>query len=190
MRQVKGYRLVVTIVALFALAGSQLTAMVGQTPGLLKMKAGQCTFSLLDSDGVKPMKGSTLQLSAAEDGHSVVKMKADTAGKCVLDLAAGRYILTVDGKHLAIVDAATTATIAECRVIVPEKGVLVGGAEGDVPTGAESEEARRGLIAGLLGGGGTRAVVIGGVVVLVAGGTYAIIENNNDSGDSSGPASL
>jgi hypothetical protein len=143
--------------------------------GVLTMKAGRCTFSLLDSAGVKALKGSSFSLSSAENGRAIVKMKADKAGKCIFNVAVGRYILAVDGKNLAVIDVAKTAKIVECRVVVPEQGVLVGGAEGDVPK--EGDVLKKPLL--------SKGVVIGGVGVLVAGTTYAIIENNEDDGGGS-----
>jgi hypothetical protein len=168
-----------TVAVLFVVAASQLAVLAKPTPGVLKMKstptqgvltmkAGRCTFSLLDSAGVKPLKGSSFLLSSAENGRAIVKMKANAAGKCIFNVAVGRYILTVDGKKLAVIDVAKTAKIVECRVVVPEKGMLVGGDEGDLP--------KKPLL--------SKGVVIGGVGVLVAGTTLAIIENNDDGGGS------
>jgi len=152
------------------------------------MKNGACTFKLLEADGLTPLAGSTLSLVSVADGKTLVKAVCDKAGVCVTEIAPGRYILNVNQKSLAVLETSEGATIKECRVIVPEKPMLVGGAEQAV----EEEESRKGLVAWLLSGeGAAQPLIVGGVAVLAGAGGYLVYDNNTDEdGKAAAPAQL
>jgi hypothetical protein len=140
---------------------------------LLKLKAGDCTFTLLNSDGVKPLAGSTLSVIASEDGKALITIKADKDGKCPVKLVIGRYVLNVDERNLAVIDAIEDSKITECRIVVPETSVPVGGQDD-----ADADTRILGL----------KPLLIGGVAVL-AGGGYLIYNNNKDDGNPPPPQS-
>jgi hypothetical protein len=144
---------------------------------LLKMKAGDCTFTLLDADGVKPMAGSTLSVLDSENGKAVVTMKADKDGSCPVKLVTGRYILNVDKHNLAVIDAVEDSGITQCRILVPDADMLVGGQD-------DLDDTGDGLRATLKKN--MKAVVIGSVAVVTAG---ALIYENNKDDDPDGESS-
>jgi len=170
---------------LIANISSVVTA--GDNENVLKLKTGACTFTLLDSSGVKPLAKSQLLLTPVSEG-AAIQMTADTHGKCAADVASGRYIMTVDGKHLAVLQTSEAAKVNACRVVVPEKSLLVGGAEEEVAANPQQDEAgRRGLAAFLSGEGGAKTVLVGTTVVVLggAGGWLfydQVIDDDDDDG--------
>lgn len=151
-----------------------------KSESLLKMRAGVCNFKLLDSNGVKPIPNATLSLTSAKDASSVSKAISDSAGTCSIKIAAGRYILSVNRQHLAVLDASDNVKISECRIVVPEAGMLVGGAGEEVV----AEEEAGGLLAWLTGGGsGMQPVIIGGTVILTGVGGYYVYDAATDDDD-------
>jgi len=151
--------------------------------GLLKLKAGSCTFTLLDSNGVKPLADVTLSLASVKDGKRIAKTASDRMGRCTLDVPKGRHILGVDDLNVSIVEASDVAKSSECRILVSKDALIVGGQDGDAAAGAGA-----GGGAGL-GGLTTQQLVVGGLTVLtVGGGGYAIYDNNKDDDDDSSGA--
>lgn len=155
-----------------------------ETPegGLLKLKAGSCTFTLLDSNGAKPLADVMLSLASVKDGKRIAKTASDRMGRCVLDVPKGRHILGVNELNISIVEASDVAKSSECRILVSKDALVLGGQDGE---GVDKRKA-----AGAKDGGGaagltTEQVVLGGLtVVTVSGGGYAIYDNNrSDSKD-------
>lgn len=142
----------------------------GPSHGLLKLKAGSCIFTLLDSNGVKPIADSTLSLASVKDGKSIAKTAPDRMGRCVLNVPEGRHILRVNERNITIVEASDAAKIKECRILLSEDALVVGGQEEEV------EKKKKGGAPWLTG----KTVVIGTVAVLTAGAGYAIYEHNKD----------
>jgi len=181
-RQLGRSQVATTLVLAVAVMAGTLPVSVGkksESENLLRMKAGMCNFRLLDAKGVKPLAGATLSLASAEDGADTVRAVADKTGACSMDVAAGRYVLSVNRQHLAILETSGECKTRECRIIVPGKDMLVGGQRRVV----EEDE---GLLAWLLGGGsGMKAVVIGGTTVLVGVGGYFIYDANRGDGSGS-----
>ncbi len=135
--------------------------------------SGECSMTLLEADGIRPMAGASLKLQATKDGSEAASEITDKAGKCIVKLEEGRYILSVDGKNLTLVDASEKGQMAWCRIVVSEKPMLVGGqVEGEVVA----------VSGGLFGTGtvGTIAIVAGTTVVVVGGVAYAIDEYEDD----------
>jgi len=178
--------LMFALAAAIALNAAANESAIQQYETLVKMKSGACSFTLLDSKGVKPLEGCALILSSVKDGTPVATAKSGKDGLCVLDIAAGRYILSVNTLDLAVIDASADQKLAACRIVVRDEAMAVGGAEGDEAAALEGEgeeTAPKGRLAWLTAGGhGSRALLIGGAVILVGGG-YAIYENNNDDDD-------
>ena len=135
--------------------------------------SGECSMTLLEADGIRPMAGASLKLQATKDGSDAASEITDKAGKCIVKLEEGRYILSVDGKNLTLVDASEKGQMAWCRIVVSEKPMLVGGqVEGEVVA----------VSGGLFGTGtvGTIAIIAGTTVVVVGGVAYAIDEYEDD----------
>lgn len=164
-----------------SMAASGMAATPGaetSAPSLFKMKAGACAFKLLDSNGVKPLVDSTLALASVEDGQCIAKTKSDKTGTCALAIVAGRYILQVNDRNLAILEASDKETISECRIVVPETADLQVGA------GEKNEQEAAGNT--LLSRVPLKPVIIGGAVILTAAGGWAIYEHNDNDDDGDG----
>lgn len=148
-------------------------------PGsLVKLKAGTCHFKLLASDGIKPLVGTTITLSSIKDGKNMFEAAADKAGKCKLDIAVGRYILSVNKRELAILETSEESKISECRIVVPDEAMQVGG---QAKEGAGTKKAGAVLFS-------MKPVIVGGVVVLTGAGGYLVYDNNkSDNNDDTRP---
>jgi len=186
----------VMVILTMSVAAS-LTAMAADghaVERMLKLKTGECEFKLLDSKGVEPLAFSDLTLSSPENGDVVVQATADKRGECVVRLDAGRYILGVNGVNLSIMEVTASSEIAECRIVVPERPMLVGAGEDDddddtnvvvvVPATSAGAVTAAGAGGGAGGAavGGMTYVVVGGAAVLVGGGVA--IGEHNDWGSS------
>ena len=157
------------LVAMMALAASVSVQAAEGDSQLIQFKAGEISFTLLQSDGVTPMSAAELKMLSPENGGVLAEAVSDQLGRAAVALSEGRYLLNVSGQNLSVLDVAGDATLTSCRVVVPAAAMLVAGQEEEVV------------------GGGAPAwltpVLIGGGVVLVAGGGYAIYDNNNDDDD-------
>lgn len=180
------------LAALSLLVAASMGVKADETPAaagsLLKLKAGTCTFTILDAQGVNPLPGMQLVLASPADGTVAAKTVTDNAGACALDIAQGRYVMSVQGMDLAILEASTDQTLTECRIVLPDEAMVVGGED---TTTAPTEEKSTKKAGGfwLASGGSMQPFVIGTVVVLAAaGGGYAVYENNNDDNDDDGGA--
>lgn len=169
-------------VAALLVSALTVTVLAKPSESLVKMKTGPCKFVLLDSRGVAPLSGWSLALNSPENGQALVQGTTDQSGVCELNVAPGRYIVSVDNMDLAILDAQADQTIAECRIVVPEKPMLVGGEEAAGEAGAAG-----GTGAAVGGGGSLTPFVVGGAVILAGAGGYAIYENNDDDDDDDSP---
>ena len=147
--------------------------------GLFKMKAGACKFVILDSRGVTPMAGTALELTSPVDGKVLIQASSDLNGVCAIDVAEGRYVVRVKEMDLAVLDASASEALSECRIVVPEAAVMVGGQEGTPPP-TEQGSQKKGA-AWWSKGSKLTPFVVGGVVVLAAGGGYLVYDNNNDN---------
>lgn len=147
-----------------------------QAGQLVRLKAGAISFTLLQSDGVTPLSSAPIRMLATDDNRVLAESTSDKSGQAAMALAEGRYLLNVSGTTLAILEAASDATVASCRVVIPAGALLVAGAEGEEDEGNQKK-----------GAFWLNPVVVGGVVVLAAVGGYAIYDNNNDDdGDDNG----
>ena len=177
MRDGSTRRMALGLVALILCVGiARATDSKAPSPGLLKLKAGPCKFTLLDSNGVKPVADSMLSLASIKDGKGIAKTASDRMGQCVLNVPEGRHILKINERNLAIVVASATGTIKECRILVSEDALIVGGAAEE----AAKKEGKKKAAGALLT---TKQVVIGGVAVIVAGGGYAVYDHNKKDDD-------
>jgi hypothetical protein len=134
----------------------------------VQFKAGDVALTLLESNGVKPMAGAEVKMLSATDNSEVAAAVSDASGRVVVKLGVGRYLLNVAGRNLSVVEVTDSATLTECRVVVPERNLAVAGQE---------EE----------GSSYLRPVLIAGVVVLVALGIWALTEDDDDD-DAPAPA--
>ena len=176
-----------------ALASSVMAADVQKKKANVpSVKAGKCSITLLDADGIKPLANAKLKLQSTKDAKKVVKADANKAGLCVLkNVEEGRYVLSVNDKVLTLFDVSKDGKLAWCRIIVSDKPMLVGGQ--DAGTGAAAgDEAAGGAgftFLGLDGGAAVAAAVAGGAVVAggVGWGGYAIYDNNRSDDDDETP---
>ncbi len=145
---------------------------------LVRFKAGEVSFTLLQSDGITPMGGAELKMLAADDSRVLAEAVADRSGQAKVDLADGRYLLNVSGRTLAVLEAAGDASLTSCRVVVPDAAMMVAGAE---------EEEGGAVVGKKLGALWLKPVVIGGTLVLTGIGGYAIYDHNNDDDDDAPP---
>jgi hypothetical protein len=162
-----------------ALAGAMATDAPANSAntGLAKMKAGPITFRILDAAGIRPQVDSTVAVAASEDGKMVGSGKTDAAGRCVLTLASGRYILSVNDVNLAVLLASDDATLSECKILMPSAPLAVGGQDPAGTPPPQQQEVRR---------GGAWWFYAGGAAVLVVGGTtywYLDEEHRKDKKD-------
>ncbi len=166
-------KLMAGIVAL-AIASS---AIAGETQKdstkIPSLKSGKCSITLLDADGIKPLAGAKLTLQSAKDAKSATTVEANKAGLCKLDIADGRYILSVNDNPLTLLDASKEGQLAWCRIVVSAQPMLIGG----------QEEAVAGGFAFMGLNGGPAVLAATGLGLAVAGGGYLIYENNNDDDD-------
>ena len=163
--------LAMAAMAVFAAGSVQAADEAGQ---LVQFKAGEVSFTLLQADGVTPMKAAELKMLSPEDSRVMAEAVSDHLGQAAVALAEGRYLLNVSGRTLSVMDVAADATLTSCRVVVPEAALMVAGQEG------EEDQDEVGAPVWLT------PVIIGGVAVLVAGGAYAIYDNNKDDDDDDG----
>lgn len=148
--------------AVLALACLGLAAWAAEQAGepvssLVRMKAGVCKFTLLEASNMKPIGGREVSLTSSADGAALAKTATDRSGACSLDVSVGRFILGIDGQNVAIVEGQETSDVTECRILVPEGGLSVGGLKPP---------------ARLLALIKSKPVIIGSVAVLGAGGGY------------------
>ena len=156
------------------------------------LKSGECSITLLDSDGIRPLAGAKLVLYSAKDAKNATTAEANKAGVCVMDIADGRYILSVNDRILTLIDASKDGQLAWCRIVVSEKPMLIGGQDPATTGGAFT-------FMGLSGGPAMAAAVSSGLVVagaVVAAGDYAdawdingIDDSNDDDDENPPPAS-
>ncbi len=157
---------------------SAVLATAGETLkiNIPSVTSGKCSMTLLDKDGIRPLAGAKLSLLTVKDGSEATSVVTDQAGKCIVKLEEGRYILNVNDKNITLVDASEKGQMAWCRIVVSDKPMLVGGqTEGEVVA----------VSGGLFGAGTTGSIaIIGGVTCVVVGGVaYAIDEYNDDDDD-------
>ncbi len=141
------------------------------------IRAGECTITLLDAGGIRPIEGAKLSLSLASDGSEVLAVTANKAGQCFIVANEGRYILSVNDQPLTLINASKNDGLAWARIVVSDNPMLVGGQDG-------SEEGKRGLAFFLLNNK-TATMILAGAAV--AGGGYLIYDNNRSSSDDTPP---
>ena len=160
----------IAVAALFAASSVQAADEAGQ---LVSLKAGDVSFTLLQSDGVTPMGEASIKMLATDDSRVLAEAVSDRLGQAAVALSEGRYLLNVSGRTLAVLEATADATTTSCRVVVPDAALMVAGQD------EAEEEDEDDVVAPVW----LTPVVIGGAVVLVAAGGYAIYDNNDDDND-------
>jgi len=162
-------KLMAGIVAL-AIASSAIAGETQKnTAKIPSLKSGECKITLLDKDGIKPLAGAKLVLHSAKDAKNATTVEANKAGVCVMDIADGRYILSVNDRILTLIDASEDGQLAWCRIVVSEKPMLIGGQDPATTGGVFT-------FMGLSGGAAWTAAVAAGLVTagaVVVGGDYA-----------------
>ncbi len=164
-------------IAILALALLTVLAM-GATAAdqLVQFKSGEVSFDLRTSDGVSPLADATIQMLSSEDSSVLAEAVSDEMGQAVIALDSGRYLLSVSGATLAVMDVADDASLSACRIIVPDASMMVAGAEDD----QDQEEADAAWVLPALG-------IAGGIAILVGAG---FIIDNNTKGDSKGGSAV
>lgn len=148
---------------------------------LVRMKDGVCKFTVLDSRGVTPLKDLDLALTSPVDGTPILAGKTDLSGACALTVPAGRYIVRVRDMDLAILEASSEQSIVECRIVLPDEPMAVGGQDETAAPATEEGSSKKGAF---WTAGGMQAFVVGTAVVLaVGGGGYLIYDEIDDDDD-------
>ena len=102
-----------------------------------RFKTGEVSLTLLDSNGVLPLKNAEVKVLSSEDNKELAVTVSDASGRAVVTMAAGRYLLNISGRNLAVVEFADDATLTSCRVVVPAQDMMVGGYDW-MPVGDDS----------------------------------------------------
>lgn len=158
-------------------AGALVTSVMAETTAtsgkMLRMQPGNAVYTILDSSGVRPMPGAQLAIRDMQDGEALATAVADKAGRAIVELTEGRFILSVGALNLSVLDVALDAEHTECRIVMPTQDMLVGGQdeEGDVAVVPPMT----------MGSTLMTPVVIAGGLVLVGGAAYAIDETSSSS---------
>lgn len=156
-------------IAILALALLTVLAMgASAADQLVQFKSGEVSFDLRTSDGVSPLADATIQMLSTEDSSVLAEAVSDEMGQAVIALDSGRYLLSVSGSTLAVMDVADDAALSACRIIVPDASMMVAGDE------ETQDEADASWILPAAG-------IAAGVGILVATG---FIIHNNTQGDS------
>ncbi len=156
-------------IAILALALLTVLAMgASAADQLVQFKSGEVSFDLRTSDGVSPLSDATIQMLSSEDSSVLAEAVSDEMGQAVIALDSGRYLLSISGATLAVMDVADDAALSACRIIVPDADMMVAG---DEETQGEADAA---WVLPALG-------IAGGIAILVAAG---FIIDNNTKGDS------
>ena len=139
---------------------------------LEQFKAGDVSFTVLDTDGASPLSSASIKLISSESGDVVAETTADELGQAVVSIDAGRYILNISDINLALFDVDAAEGLSFCRVIMPDAALLVGGQE----TAAGDDNSREG---GASVGAAWLWPVVGGIAaVAVLVGAGAVIDHN------------
>ena len=161
-----------------AVVASTLVASAGvqQKIKIPSVTSGTCSITLLEADGIKPMAAADVKLIDAKDETKVVASTTDAAGKCIVKLEDGRYVLSVNGANLTLLDASKAGQMAWCRIVVSETPMLVGG-----QTAGETVVVSGGLFSGATTGS---IVFIGGLACVTVGGVAYAIDDYQPDGNS------
>jgi hypothetical protein len=159
------------LLALALVAASAVAASAAVEKQLVQFKAGDIDMTVLASDGVTPLADASVKLLSPEDAAVVAETVADRAGRAVLALDEGRYLLNVTDITLAVMDVSKDATVTSARVVVPARSMLVAGQEAAQDDG----EGGKGLGAWVIPAG-----IVGAAAILVP--TGFIIHNNTKHG--------
>ncbi|MBR6021009.1 MAG: hypothetical protein IK066_01165 [Kiritimatiellae bacterium] len=152
-----------------------LAASMAMAGALNQFKAGDISVSLLDKDGATPLQTASVKAIDAESGAVAAEAVSDELGQAVLALDAGRYVMNVNDRNLAVFDVDPSEGLSVCRIIIADAALLAGGQ--DDSNGEES---------GAAVGVGSWLPIVGGIAAaLVVGGVaWAVIDHND--GHSSG----
>jgi len=182
-------KLMAGIVALAIASSAIASETQNDSTKIPSLKSGECSITLLDSDGIKPLAGAKLTLQSANDAKETASIEANKAGLCVINIKEGRYILSVNDKILTLLDASKNGQLAWCRIVVSEKPMLIGGQE-PVTTGAGFTFL--GLQGGAAVGAAAGAGILGAGAVAVGGDEVQLwdidgIDDGRDKDDEEEP---
>jgi hypothetical protein len=186
------------------MAATTLVAATSETR-IPTLKVGKCAITLLDSNGIKPLSGATLDLKQAENGKTAVSAVANKSGLCEITVAEGRYVLSINEKPVTLLNATKDGEMAWARIVVSESPMMVGGQEGATEAtvtytllGVKYTTWAAAVAAAAVAGVGINAIVEnneGGssnnnTGDNVTNNNTSNNRNNNDDGDDAPPASL
>lgn len=165
-------RIMAGMLAVSALTAVAMAETATTSGKMLRMQPGNSVFTILDTNGVRPMPGSELAVRDLKDGQALTTAIADKAGRAIVELTEGRFILSVGKLNLSVLDVSPDADHTECRIVMPTQDMLVGGqAEEEIPE-ADPVTLQNSMMTPL---------VIGGGLVLVGGVAYGISETTSSS---------
>jgi len=136
MKKISGIGVLVLAVATSVLVSAG-NCHAAATDTVVGLKPGQGTFKVFDSTGVNPVKNAEVKLTSKADPTKIITLKTDANGVVVGDVPAGEYILNVNGSDMATLSVSDTATVSECRIVMPADkaaGAIVPAAGGVLTT--------------------------------------------------------
>ena len=186
-------RKLVSVVIAAVIASTAMAAdMQKSAVKIPSVKAGKCSVTLLDKDGIKPLANAELKLQSVKDSKKVITAQANKAGVCVLkNIESGRYVMSVNGKVLSLFDVAQNGQLAWCRIVVSDQPMLVGGQAEAGAVAEEDDDSDKGgfIFMGLSGKTAVGAAVAAGILVAggVGWGGYEIYDHNRDDDNDETP---
>ena len=153
----------------FAVAASMIVSSVdciaAATDTIVALKPGTSTFKVFDSTGVNPVKNAEIKLTSKADPSKIIVLKTDENGMIIGDVPTGDYILNVNGTDMATLSVVDTATVSECRIVMPgDKGAAA------VPAGGKA------ILT-------TKSVIIGAAAIVTGAVIYDQVTKDDDKED-------
>ena len=101
----------------------------GQETGLpssmVKMKSGECRFTVLGPDGIKPLEGVRVSIVPVDGSAGDVSTVTDTGGVCGFNIDQGRYVISLNDRQIALLQTSPTETITDYRFVVPSESMIM-----------------------------------------------------------------
>lgn len=101
----------------------------GQNPALpasmVKMKSGECRFTVLGPDGIKPLEGVQISIVPVNGSASEVSTATDASGVCGFNIDEGEYVISLNDRQIALLQTTPAETITDYRFVVPSESLIM-----------------------------------------------------------------
>ena len=99
--------------------------MASQPTSLIKMKAGECRFTILESDGLSRVENYNINIRPEDEQSNRKRLELITAadGTVETTLASGRYVVDINGSDIAVLQTTKADTTTDFRFVLPEVGL-------------------------------------------------------------------